>query len=107
MHIRAYRTKRLSGLFVPYLRMGIPTIFMLAGLAGFLEIFHHVRAAAVGETTMSLLGIEFDSHSVTPWVIVSVLTVVGGFLAKTQSAQLKDAWETANAPLTSGKGASS
>lgn len=107
MHIPAYRTKRLSGLLVPYIRMGVPTSIMLAGLSGFLEIVHHVRSAAQGETMMSLLGIEFDTHSLMPWIVVVVLSIVGGVLTKTQASQLKDAWDTANAPLVSGKGASS
>lgn len=107
MHGPAYKMKRLSGLVVPYLRMGIPTFFMLSGLAGFLEIIHHVRSAAVGETSMSLVGIEFDSHGVMPWIIVGVLAVIGGFVSRTQLPQMKEAWEVANAPLDSNEGASS
>ncbi|MBL4740552.1 MAG: branched-chain amino acid ABC transporter permease [Sneathiella sp.] len=107
MHGPAYKMKRLSVLFVPYIRMGIPTFTMLAGISGFLEIIHHVRSAAVGETSMSLLGIEFNSHSVMPWVIVVTLGVVGGYISRTQLPQMRDAWETANAPLDSKEGASS
>ncbi len=107
MHTPAYKMKRLNGLILPYIRIGVPAILMLAGLAGFLEIMHHVRAAAVGETMMSLLGIEFDTHSVTPWIIVGALSIVGGYLTKTQLPQMREAWDTANAPLDSSKGASS
>ncbi len=99
MHIPAYRMSRLSGLFVPYLKAGIPTILMLSGIVGFIEIIHHVRAAAVGETMMSLIGIEFDTHTVMPWIIVGVLAAVGAVLTKTQMPQLREAWETANAPI--------
>lgn len=107
MHGPAYKMKRLSGLVVPYIRMGVPTFMMLAGISGFLEIIHHVRSAATGETMMSLLGIEFDSHATMPWVIVCILGIIGGLLTKSQAPQLKEAWETANAPLGSNEGASS
>ncbi len=107
MHIPAYRMKRLSGLVVPYIKAGIPTILMLSGIVSFLEMVHHVRAAALGETMMSLIGIEFDTHTVMPWVISGVLAVVGGYLTKSQMPQLREAWEQANAPLDSGEGASS
>jgi len=107
MHGPAFKMRRLSGLFVPYLRMGIPTFAMLAGISGFLEIIHHVRSAAVGETSMSLLGIEFNSHDVMPWVIVLTLAAIGGLISRTQLPQMREAWEIANAPLDSNEGASS
>ena len=100
MHTAAYRMNRLGGLVVPYVRMGIPSLCMVAGIAGFLEMMHHVRGAAVGESTMSLLGIGFDTHSVMPWVIVAVLGIAGGYVMRSQAGQLKDAWDTANDPNT-------
>ncbi|MBL4908134.1 MAG: branched-chain amino acid ABC transporter permease [Sneathiella sp.] len=107
MHIPAYKMKRMSGLFVPYLRIGVPSAIMVAGMAGFLETVHHVRSAAVGETMMSLIGIEFDTHTVVPWIIVCGMSISGGFFAKSQVSQLREAWDTANAPQTSNEGASS
>ncbi|MFT6556817.1 branched-chain amino acid ABC transporter permease [Sneathiella sp.] len=105
MHIPAYRMKRLNGLLVPYIRAGIPTLMMLAGIVGFLEMIHHVRSAAVGETQMTLIGMDFDTHTVLPWVIVGILGTVGAYLTKTQMPQLREAWEVANAPLKSKEGA--
>ncbi|USG62650.1 branched-chain amino acid ABC transporter permease [Sneathiella marina] len=107
MHTPAYRMKRMGSLLVPYLRIGIPTISFLAGVAGFLEMIHHVRSAPVDETLMSLVGIEFDTHSVMPWVVIAILAVVGGYLAKTQVGQFREAWETANNPDAKSEGASS
>ncbi|OUR79455.1 branched-chain amino acid ABC transporter permease [Alphaproteobacteria bacterium 46_93_T64] len=107
MHIPAFKMKRLRVLAVPYVRAGIPTLLLLAGISGFLETIHHVRSAAVGETTMSLLGIEFDTHTIMPWIIIAVLVVVGGYLTKTQMPQLREAWDEANAPLKSDEGGAS
>ncbi len=107
MHIPAFKMKRLGTLAAPYVRAGIPTLLLLSGIVGFLETIHHVRSAAVGETTMSLLTIEFDTHSATPWIIIAILVVVGGYLTRTQMPQLKEAWEGANAPMGSDEGGAS
>ncbi|MCG8492323.1 MAG: branched-chain amino acid ABC transporter permease [Sneathiellales bacterium] len=107
MHIPAYRMSRLGSLVVPYIRAGVPTLIMLSGIVGFLEMIHHVRAAAQGEHGMSLIGIEFSTHAVMPWVVVCVLAAVGAVATKTQLPQLREAWEEANAPMQSNEGASS
>jgi branched-chain amino acid transport system permease protein len=107
MHIPVYRMNRLGSLVVPYIRAGIPTTVMLTGIVGFLEMMHHVRAAAIGESEMSLFGISFDTHSTMPWVIVVVFAIVGGYATKKQMPQLRDAWEEAHVPVNSGEGAAS
>lgn len=101
MHTPALRMKRLGGLIIPYLRIGVPTLIMMAGIAGFLETVHHVRAAGVGDTGMQLMGIEYDTHTVMPWVIIFVLAVGGGLLMIRQVPQLREAWENANDPQAS------
>lgn len=103
MHTPAWRMKRMGRLVVPYVRMGIPAIAMLAGIAGFLEMIHHVRGSPADETMMSLVGIEFDTHSIMPWVTVAILAIVGGYLVRNQAPQLKEAWEAANNPDAGGK----
>lgn len=107
MHTAAWRMKRLGILILPYLRIGIPALAMLAGIAAFLETVHHMRAAVEGDTLMSLMGIEYDSHGIVTWIVILVLTFVGGYLTRTQLPQLKEAWETANKPPASTKGAAS
>lgn len=105
MHIPIYRMSRLRGLVVPYILAGIPVTICLAGIIGFFEMIHHVRSASIGDTQMSLIGIEFDTHGVMPWIIVAALVVVGGFFTKTQLPQLREAWDVAHAPMDSNKGA--
>jgi branched-chain amino acid transport system permease protein len=105
MHIPVYRMNRMKSLLVPYIKAGIPVTICLSGIIGFLEMIHHVRAASVGDTEMSLIGIEFDTHGIMPWIIVAVLVVIGGFLTKTQMPQLREAWEVAHSPLNSDEGA--
>lgn len=107
MHTVAWRMKRLGILILPYLRIGIPALAMLAGIAVFLETVHHMRTAVEGETLMSLMGIEYDSHGIVTWIVILVLTFVGGYLTRTQLPQLREAWETANKPPASTKGAAS
>ncbi len=104
MHLPVIRMKRVGPLLMPYLRIGIPTIICLIGLVGLLETVHHVRSMPADQTMMSLAGLEFDTHSVFPWVIMVVFTVVGGFVAKSQAPQFREAWEEAHAPVSSDGG---
>ncbi len=105
MHIPIYRMNRLGSLLVPYIKAGVPVTICLSGVVGFLEMIHHVRAASVGDTEMSLIGIEFDTHTLVPWLIIAVLIAVGGFLTKMQIPQLREAWEAAHVPANSDEGA--
>ncbi|MEX1036780.1 MAG: branched-chain amino acid ABC transporter permease, partial [Sneathiella sp.] len=104
MHTAAYRMKRLGVLVLPYLRIGIPAFAMLSGIAAFLETIHHMRSAVEGDTSMSLMGIEFDSHGVVAWIVIVALVFVGGYLTRTQLPQLRDAWGTANKPPSPAEG---
>jgi branched-chain amino acid transport system permease protein len=106
MHTPAYRMNRLGSLLVPYIRIGVPALALLAGIASFLETIHHVRNAPADETMMSLMGIEFDTHSLMPWIVIFLLVVVGVYLVKTQIYQFKEAWDTANNPNADNEGAS-
>ncbi|MBE7638009.1 branched-chain amino acid ABC transporter permease [Sneathiella sp. P13V-1] len=101
MHLPIIRMKRMSSLVVPYIRMGIPTIMLVGGLMSALEMVHHLRAAPADQTMMSLIGIEFDTHTFIPWIVVGALILVGGYFAKSQAPQLKEAWEEAHAPSNS------
>ena len=107
MHTTAWRLKRVGGLIVPYVRIGIPAIAMMAGIAAFLETIHHVRTSSEDDVMMSLMGIEFNSEGLVPWIIIFALAVIGGVLTKLQYPQLKDAWETANKLPPAGEGAGS
>ncbi len=104
MHIPIYKMGRLSGLIVPYIKAGIPVSLCLMGIVGFLEMVHHVRAASVGDTEMSLIGIEMDTHSFLPWIVILLLVLIGGFFTKMQLPQLREAWDVAHAPMGSEEG---
>lgn len=104
MHIPIYKMGRLSGLIVPYIKAGIPVSLCLTGIVGFLEMIHHVRAASVGDTEMSLIGIEMNTHSFVPWIVILLLVLIGGFFTKMQMPQLREAWDVAHAPMISEEG---
>jgi branched-chain amino acid transport system permease protein len=107
MHTAAWRMRRVGLLILPYLRIGIPALALLAGIAAFLETIHHVRTAVEGDTEMSLMGIGFDSHSIVAWIVIVLLIVLGGYFTRSQLPQLRDAWEEANKPPAQAEGAGS
>mgnify|MGYP000283024467 CR=1 FL=1 len=104
MHIPIYKMGRLKGLAIPYIKAGIPVSFCLMGIIGFLEMVHHVRAASVGDTEMSLIGIDMDTHNFMPWVVILLLILIGGFFTKIQMPQLREAWDVAHAPISPEEG---
>ncbi|MZR32189.1 branched-chain amino acid ABC transporter permease [Sneathiella litorea] len=107
MHTAAWRMRQVGALVMPYLRIGIPALAMLTGIAAFLETIHHMRSSVEGDTAMSLMGIEFNSHSIVAWIVILALIVVGGYLTRSQLPQLRDAWETANKPPAQREGGGS
>ena len=107
MHSAAWRMKRVGSLIVPYIRIGIPALAMMAGIAAFLETIHHMRNAVAGDTMMTLMGVEYDSHGIVAWIVILALAIIGGYLTRTQLPQLRDAWETANKPPAPAEGAGS
>ena len=104
MHLPVIRMKRVPQLIMPYIRLGVPVIIFLIGAIGLLETVHHVRSAPVDQTMMTLMGLEYDTHGVLPWVVMVICTLGGGYVAKSQAGQLREAWEEAHAPVSSNGG---
>lgn len=98
MHIAPWRLGRLGSLAGPYLRTVLPGAMGVLGLAALLEILFHYRHAATGDHAMRIFWTTIDTHSVVPWAIAGLVTLVCLWLARTGAPALKAAWERANHP---------
>lgn len=96
MHVPALRLGKLSQLTVPYLKTLLPGAIGLLGLAALVEMTFHYRHGATGDHEMTLFWTTFDSHSLMPWIIAGVLTIVGLGIARVTAPALKEAWDEAN-----------
>lgn len=98
MHVPALRLGKLSSLAVPYLKTLLPAAIGTLGAAALVEMIFHVRHAPNGDQEMTLFWTTFDSHTILPWVIATVVTVVGFWITRTTAPALAEAWNEANTP---------
>ena len=98
MHVPAARFGKLGTLIVPYIKTLVPAVIAIFGLAALMELSFHVRHASAGDDEMTLFWTTFNSHNALPWIIASVATVGGFWLARLSAPSLKEAWHRANTP---------
>lgn len=100
MHTVPLRLGKAHLLVRPYLKMLVPALLSVLGIAGVLEIVFHIRNSAPGEEEMTLFWITFDSHGVLPMAISAIAAVGGFWLARRVAPELASSWEAANTPDT-------
>lgn len=98
MHVPALRLGKLSSLAVPYLKTLLPAAIGTLGAAALVEMIFHVRHAPNGDQEMTLFWTTFDSHTILPWLIATVVTVGGLWITRTTAPALAEAWNEANTP---------
>lgn len=98
MHVPAAKFGKLGTLIVPYIKTLVPAVIAIFGLAALMELSFHVRHASAGDDEMTLFWTTFNSHNAVPWIIASVATVGGFWLARLSAPSLKEAWHRANTP---------
>ncbi|MDG1470674.1 MAG: branched-chain amino acid ABC transporter permease [Ascidiaceihabitans sp.] len=102
MHVPAFKFRNAGKLVMPYVKTLIPGLITVLGIAALVEMIFHYRHASVGDDEMTIFWTTFDSHSVVPWVIVTVITAIASYITKTTAPDLKEAWGDANTPPTTG-----
>ena len=96
MHVPAWRLGNLGRLGLPYLKTLGGGLLGCLGLAALIEMIFHVRHASLGDSEMTLFWTTFDSHAVLPWIIASIVAIVGFAIVRATSADLVEAWNDAN-----------
>lgn len=79
MHQPIWRSGRLGTLVRPYLAIAVPAVLCAIGVVGLLEMLHVVAEQGVGAPSKNFLGIDWNLHSVWPWLVFGGLAV-GGFV---------------------------
>ena len=96
IHIRPYQLGKIGLLAKPYAMMAIPVLGFVLGTAACLEILFHARHAALGDESMSLFGIGFNSHDLFPLGLCLVAAAGSFYLLSRMAPVFKEAWDTAN-----------
>jgi branched-chain amino acid transport system permease protein len=68
---------RLRRLIVPYLRLSVPGLAMMLGFIGLVELTAFLTIGQAQGKTLVLFGNKIDVATAKPWIITSVLLVVG------------------------------
>ncbi|MGH1578906.1 branched-chain amino acid ABC transporter permease [Planktotalea sp.] len=96
MHVPAFKLGKAKLLVQPYIKTLIPAAIGILGLCALVEMTFHYRHGATGDHEMTLFWTTFDSHTLMPWLIAAVVTVIGLGIAKRTAPALKEAWDEAN-----------
>ncbi|MDE4133016.1 branched-chain amino acid ABC transporter permease [Phaeobacter sp. QD34_3] len=98
MHGTPIKLGKWRMLVKPYIKVLVPAVLCILGLAGFIELMFHARHAAIGESEMTLFWTTFDHSNPMPWIVFAVLALGGFWLARKGSPELTGAWHEANTP---------
>ncbi|MEM8749056.1 MAG: branched-chain amino acid ABC transporter permease [Pseudomonadota bacterium] len=96
MHLVPWRLGKIGLLLKPYGQMLLPALAFVFSAAAVMEILFHARHAGTGEEEMSLYGMTFNSHSLTPMIIALAVAFASLMVIKRLAPSLKDAWDEAN-----------
>ncbi len=96
MHVPVFKLGKARLLIQPYIRTLLPAAIGILGLCALVEMTFHYRHASLGDNEMTLFWTTFDSHTLLPWLIAGVITVLGIGIAKRTAPELKEAWDAAN-----------
>ena len=93
------RAGRLGQLLVPYLRLTPPSLLVLLGFVGLVELLSFTTIGAAQGKKLVLFGSPIDAESAVPW-LVSVVFLVGGALwARVEGRSFGRVWESITADL--------
>jgi branched-chain amino acid transport system permease protein len=94
MHQAALFHGKLRSLAVPYLITGLPAFIFVLGAIAMIEMSHTESEA------FSYLGATLNPESLVSWLILTTITVIALIITRRSLKQLSNAWDAANAPVT-------
>ena len=93
------RAGRLGRLTLPYLRLVVPTLALLLGFVGLVELMSFLTIGAAQDKKLVLFGSAIDVHATMPWIVASVSLVVGALWLRFEAAGFHRIWEHLSAEV--------
>jgi branched-chain amino acid transport system permease protein len=101
--IRAHRpirqAGRLGSLTVPYLRLVIPSLGVLLGFVGLVELMSFLTIGAAQGKKLVLLTHPIDVQATAPWAISAAALILGGLWLRWESSAFHRVWENLSAEI--------
>ena len=91
MHLIPLQLGRIGMLLKPYAKIFIPGLAFLIGSIALIELINHARHHGE-EQFMTLFWLEFDTKSFLPWILFTVMMVVGFFISRIIAREVAEAW---------------
>jgi branched-chain amino acid transport system permease protein len=93
------RAGRLRQLVPPYLRMAIPSLGVLLGFVGLVELMSFLTIGAAQGKKLVLFGGPVDVHATLPWAISAACLLLGGIWLRFEAAGFHRVWESLSAEV--------
>jgi branched-chain amino acid transport system permease protein len=91
------RTGRLGSLVVPYLRLAIPSVALLLGFVGIVELTSFLTIGAAQGRKLALFGRLVDVHATLPWAISAGALLLGGLWLRFEATGFHRVWNSLTA----------
>jgi branched-chain amino acid transport system permease protein len=92
-HAPIVRGGRLRALAVPYARLLLPCLLVLAGFVGLVEMLSFATIGAAEGKTLNLFGLTPDVHAAAPWLIAAAAALVGIAWLRLEARRFQVAWD--------------
>lgn len=96
IHGPVWRARRLNRLIAPYAAMAVPTLALLIGLSGLLELAHFAQTTSQDDRVATLFYVAMNIDSAAPWIGLIALAGAGVFGIARLRPMLLAAWADAN-----------
>lgn len=96
LNLRVAREGLFKALRMPYLKLIAGSVVLLAGVVMLVEMAYGLTLSLGLGSMVRLFGIEFDAAAPMPWIIVTLLLLIGGWLFMRVRRQFMLAWNEVN-----------
>jgi branched-chain amino acid transport system permease protein len=98
-HAPIRQAGRLGSLTVPYLRLVIPSLGVLLGFVGVVELMSFLTIGAAQGKKLILFAHPIDVHATSPWAISAAALVLGIVWLRWEAAGFHRVWESLRAEV--------
>ena len=90
---------RMKVLLLPYLRLVIPSLALLFGFVGLVELLSFLTIGAAQGKKLVLLGHAIDVNAVQPWLVSGGSLLIGAVWLRVEAGRVGRIWESLMADL--------
>jgi branched-chain amino acid transport system permease protein len=93
-HAPIARAGLLRRLTLPYLRIAVPGLLMLAGFVGVVELLSFLTIGMAQGKRLALFGMALDIFSPMPWLVTTACLLGGGWWLAIEARHFKRIWDS-------------